>query len=546
MNIDDGLWKEVKYGKRAKSPKNGAEPLSAQRGDAATLDVSQRNTVEAAVSSMTAEQLNRFARRMNTVSFTGTLRKRSPSKEESTSKRQGKTVDPHNWGAVGIEQDELDPEYQRKALEFYSKFRTLHDKPLRSTSDSEAPDLHEQRSDPEPWEDLKQPEYHRTLDEHLAVPLEYEGVNRRDHEEVLAELAQLRELVSKLAVSTTDPRVHSASSAEAAAAASGLGETRAGKIKPNVVSFDSKGRTKALLLSENLRPINQVAPASYLGKAFANLGKLSSSAQMSAKPPRARLTDSNESSGALPYRNQVLDLKRRKKHTKKKSKTTTKRPSLKPQEPTSYDGRADVQDFHKFMRESIEYVTGYDLDEERYVSTLSSFMKGRAYRFFSMQVSTKDPGMWSLEKFFKELFDFCFPVDFRLKVRDSLRNRFQGRLTVQEYACELEELFMMAGVISDEEKVIKLWYGLHGYIQKELWRFELSPTLSPWNDVVAAATRFELAEAQDKVREALEMEMDLANAGLMVPILGTHRPAPYDDASETASNLSSLRGETSV
>ncbi len=55
MNIDDGLWKEVKYGKRAKSPKNGAEPLSAQRGDATTLDVSQRNTVEAAVSSLTAE-----------------------------------------------------------------------------------------------------------------------------------------------------------------------------------------------------------------------------------------------------------------------------------------------------------------------------------------------------------------------------------------------------------------------------------------------------------------------------------------------------------
>ncbi len=69
-------------------------------------------------------------------------------------------------------------------------------------------------------------------------------------------------------------------------------------------------------------------------------------------------------------------------------------------------------------------------------------------------------------------------MDFRLKVRNTLRNKFQGRLTVQEYVSELDELFMMASIISDEEKVIKLWNGLHSYIQKELWRFELSPTSS--------------------------------------------------------------------
>ncbi|THG93425.1 hypothetical protein EW026_g7809 [Hermanssonia centrifuga] len=245
--------------------------------------------------------------------------------------------------------------------------------------------------------------------------------------------------------------------------------------------------TRTALQGENLWPVNQLAPTSYLGKAFVTLGKLSSSTKSSLRrtietngsrcdtSPSALSGDSSSNDSSTDSGLNPKSPKTKQKPTKKKAKMV-KRPTLKPQEPTAYDGRADVQYFHKFMRESIEYVTGYGLDSERYVSTLSSFMKEKAYRFFSMQVSTKDPGTWGLEKFFRELFDFCFPVDFCLKVRDTLRNKFQGHLTVQEYVSELEELFMIAGLISDEEKVIKLWNSLHGYIQKELWRFELSPT----------------------------------------------------------------------
>ncbi|THG93003.1 hypothetical protein EW026_g8103 [Hermanssonia centrifuga] len=504
-----------------------ASGRSAPRGEAMMLNNGQCHAVDAAEPSMTAEQLDRLARRMNTVSFKHGPLERSPSKEEGTSKRLGKTVDPRNWGAVDIEPDELDPEYQRQAFEFYSKFRTLQHERLLSTSDMEAHDPIEPLSDPEVWDNSKHAELDETPADSPALPLGFEGVACSEHEAVLTELAQLRQLVGKLTASPTESRGRSVSAAEKAAVASRLSaEIGTRKVKASLALKDSKVHTQAFKQGESLRPINQVALTSYLGKAFADLGRLSSSARESSKLPRVRMADSSESSddhdpssssnesscedsstasgtGAQPQR--------KKKHTRKKSKVPMKRPSLKPREPTAYDGRADVQDFHKFMRESIEYVTGYDLDKERYVSTLSSFLKGKAYRFFSMQVSTKDP-------------------NFRLKVRDSLRNRFQGRLTVQEYACELEELFMMAGVISDEEKVIKLWYGLHGYIQKELWRFELSPTVSSWEDVRAAATRFELAEAQlaerfrmDRTnpRDIQALETDPVSGGLMALVLGT-------------------------
>ena len=49
------------------------------------------------------------------------VRARSLSRGEGTSKRQGKTVDPRNWGNSGIPPEELDPEAQRRALDGYGK-----------------------------------------------------------------------------------------------------------------------------------------------------------------------------------------------------------------------------------------------------------------------------------------------------------------------------------------------------------------------------------------------------------------------------------------
>ncbi len=69
------------------------------------------------------------------------------------------------------------------------------------------------------------------------------------------------------------------------------------------------------------------------------------------------------------------------------------------------------------MDECSNYVQGYALTEERYVATLSSFLKGKAYRYYTMMVS-KDASAWSLAAFFRGLFDFCFPenglIAFRL------------------------------------------------------------------------------------------------------------------------------------
>ena len=70
--------------------------------------------------------------------------------------------------------------------------------------------------------------------------------------------------------------------------------------------------------------------------------------------------------------------------------------------------------------------------------------------------------------FFVELFNYCFPSDYRSELREKLRKCFQNNKNVSEYAFELTELFNMIGVMDECEKTVKLWNGLRAPIQKQL------------------------------------------------------------------------------
>ncbi|OCH83888.1 hypothetical protein OBBRIDRAFT_742530, partial [Obba rivulosa] len=140
---------------------------------------------------------------------------------------------------------------------------------------------------------------------------------------------------------------------------------------------------------------------------------------------------------------------------------------LKPREPNPCDGKADIQAFYKFMRQAKEYLSGHQLDKARYVSTLSNFLTGKAYRFFSISVSG-NPEVWTLKHFFVELFNYCFPADFRQHMQNKLQASSQEGRTVRKFAHELEGLFMMVGGLTDEQKVNKLWYGLKPSLQQGL------------------------------------------------------------------------------
>ncbi|KAH9947766.1 hypothetical protein B0H21DRAFT_660195, partial [Amylocystis lapponica] len=77
---------------------------------------------------------------------------------------------------------------------------------------------------------------------------------------------------------------------------------------------------------------------------------------------------------------------------------------------------------------------------------------------------------------------------------------YQRDQTVHKYVHEIESLFMMAGVVSDQEKIDKLWNGLNTHLQKGLWREKLTPTSCTWEELVDTAVFLEMAESVGDTR----------------------------------------------
>ena len=102
--------------------------------------------------------------------------------------------------------------------------------------------------------------------------------------------------------------------------------------------------------------------------------------------------------------------------------------------------------------------------------------------------------IWMLTQFYDELFNFCFPIDYRMQIRRNLNRCHQNEKTVTEYVHELTELFNMIGDVSEQEQVLKFWNGSRAVIQKGLWRDNLNPKISSWPSVIAQAEIIEISE----------------------------------------------------
>ena len=115
-----------------------------------------------------------------------------------------------------------------------------------------------------------------------------------------------------------------------------------------------------------------------------------------------------------------------------------------------------------------------------------------------------------LKQFYVELFNHCFPVDYRMQLRKKLAKCHQNEKTVAEYLHELHELYNMIGNVSERDRVLKFWNGSRPIIQKGLWRDNLNPETSSWSEVIAQA---EIIEISENVAERRDKRTNLALSG---------------------------------
>ena len=140
------------------------------------------------------------------------------------------------------------------------------------------------------------------------------------------------------------------------------------------------------------------------------------------------------------------------------------------------------------------YLRDGKVHRERRIRIVAHFLNGKVYNFYMQKVASDDPVNWDLHKFFTELFNDCFPIDYRQQMRIKMENMCQEHnQSVSEYVHELQEVFNMVGALTPELKVIKLWYSLKPGIQRTMWKDGLHPDTSTWDEIVAKAEVIEIA-----------------------------------------------------
>ena len=181
----------------------------------------------------------------------------------------------------------------------------------------------------------------------------------------------------------------------------------------------------------------QLARDSYLGVTLRNVGRFS--AERQSRPQRGRSLSSSEPSSSSDEQtssesdssSEDRSRKRRdnrhgrnKRHKKRKSYSSS-RLVIKPIAPEKYNGCADARSYHRFVRESEAYLCDGRVKGPRRIFLLSHYLTEKAYDFYTQKVAN-DEAFWSLSQFYDELFNYCFPVDYRMQVRKTLARCHQN------------------------------------------------------------------------------------------------------------------------
>jgi len=182
-----------------------------------------------------------------------------------------------------------------------------------------------------------------------------------------------------------------------------------------------------------MQPVKHITDDSALGRAFKRMNQGSDDDTPDDKSPSDSSSDpsESESSESSDDDDSSSNLDAKTKKRRKRSKKSKLRSLLKPIPPEKYNGAANLQSFYKFMNDGMLYLKQGHVPSDERVDILSHYLSGRAYNFYTREVSMRTK-KWNLVTFFKGLFNHCFPIDFRNKQRRRLDNFVQGNKSIRD------------------------------------------------------------------------------------------------------------------
>ncbi|OSD06698.1 hypothetical protein PYCCODRAFT_1422304 [Trametes coccinea BRFM310] len=107
--------------------------------------------------------------------------------------------------------------------------------------------------------------------------------------------------------------------------------------------------------------------------------------------------------------------------------------------PFVWDGTADLDLFDQWTYEIDTWGELNELSDHIMVKLMIQFMKGDAGRFFMRHVSTRQAD-WTVKRLYGALFDYCFPTDYKARLRTRLERSVQGRSSVRDFMRDIQQL----------------------------------------------------------------------------------------------------------
>ncbi|KAJ7148968.1 hypothetical protein C8R43DRAFT_952213 [Mycena crocata] len=376
------------------------------------------------------------------------------------SKNKGKGPDVRNWGAAGVPSEDLDVDAQRREYEMWKEFKAMQDR--EAMREEIKPEI---KSSVRDWIGEAAMETPQEEPESIQTPAP------APHRESAARKSTARTARVQIPISSSNKEVPKPVAAKAQRGTTPLSAAMKQAVSNAVDEAGNEEHTPVPPVNKTpttsgkttRRPVAQLAPEGAIQRALDAAGD----------PP----SDSSSSSSSDSSEESTDTGRRRRPNHKRPGKKTRKshKKELSPKEPREYHGEPDARKFFRVVTEGSYYVKQGNIRAKR-------------------QKVAMNASQWTLKQFFEGLFNYCFPLDYRLAQKAKLKRCFQNRMSVDEYSLVLTELFNSIGDMSEEDKVDRLWTGLRPYIQRGLWMKGHSPETSSYDDVYFEAEIIERVE----------------------------------------------------
>ncbi|KAJ6476073.1 hypothetical protein DFH09DRAFT_808969, partial [Mycena vulgaris] len=129
-----------------------------------------------------------------------------------------------------------------------------------------------------------------------------------------------------------------------------------------------------------------------------------------------------------------------------------------------YDGTANFDKFEQWTYEVDTWLDFNAVPTRWAVRLVSGFVSGPASDYFMDFVAT-DHGSFTVKQIYSGLFEYCFPVDIRRKMRRDLLTATQASgETIRNFIRRITRLSKRLGDVSDRQIVQIVWDGAQSYL----------------------------------------------------------------------------------